>query len=85
MFGRDRVEFDGMEWGPRQDKVVQRRVRGCEGLDRNAVSSEGTDGAGYDIDGRTEVRARDHIEEVEDDVENMTVLGHDDHRVRTIL
>jgi len=85
MFGRDRVEFNGVEWGPRQDEVVQTRVRSCEWLQRNTISFQGTNDFRYDIRRRTELRARDHVEEVEDDIENAAVLRHSDYRVRAIV
>lgn len=85
MFGRDRVEFNGMEWGPRQDEAVQTRVGSCERLQRNAISFQGTNDFRYGIRRRTELRARNHVEEVEDDIENAAVLRHGDYRVRAIL
>ena len=78
MFGRDRVEFDGVEWSPRQDEAVQTRIRSCKRLQRNAVSFQGTNGLGCDVRGGTELQAWDHVEEVEDDIENMAFLGHGD-------
>ena len=85
VFGSDRVEMDGTEWGPGEYKIIQTSVGSCKRLDRNAVPFEGADGLGYDVDGRAEVGAWDHVEEVEDDVENVTVLWHDDSRVNAII
>ena len=85
VFGSDRIELNRTEWCPREDKIVQTRVRSCEGSDRNAVSFQGTNGFRYHVHGRTDMGTWDHVKEVEDDVEDVTVLWYGGRRLHAII
>lgn len=52
-----------------------------ERLQRNAVSFQGVKGSGCDVRKRAELDARDHVEGMKDDIENMAILWYVDRRL----
>ena len=74
------VRVDGVVGGVGEDELVERLVGCGVGLDEDAVLDQGGEGLLDGLEGGVEVRAGEAIDDVEEHVDDVAVLGEGDCR-----